>query len=402
MAFRPLLILMCVYLGLTLSGLHAMAALLKDFIVLWDLSNTEAGWLNSSQYLAYVAAVPIIAFSERIDAKRLLLAGTVFNVVGYLGFALLADGLWSAVAFRILQGIGFAFTYMPGVKAITDRVTAEQRGRAASIYVSSFATTTSFSILIAGAIADVFSWREAFLLPALTNALAFVLILFALPPALPEQGEGPRRALFDFSVELKDPRMRGFVIAAAMHTVELLAVRGWTVVLLVVASAHWAWLDQYTILVIATGLVLLGVPCSMIGGELGHRYGFARASGLAMACSAIACGAVGFSLGGPLWLFAGLVLIHNIFVLADSGALNGGAAQAAFPGRRGAAITLMAFANAIGSLIGPVLFGFMLDLGGGRQATWAWGLAFLTISLCVIIGVAALNHGMRARPMPKA
>ena len=110
-----------------------MAALLPTFIEIWSLTNTEAGWLNSSQYLAYVAAVPIIAFSERIDAKRLLLAGTLFNVIGYLGFALLADGLWSAVAFRVLQGIGFAFTYMPGVKAITDRVSPEQRGRGASI-----------------------------------------------------------------------------------------------------------------------------------------------------------------------------------------------------------------------------------------------------------------------------
>ncbi|NBT43155.1 MAG: MFS transporter, partial [Alphaproteobacteria bacterium] len=58
MSFRHLLVLMCIYLGLTLSGLHAMAALLPTFIEIWSLTNTEAGWLNSSQYLAYVAAVP--------------------------------------------------------------------------------------------------------------------------------------------------------------------------------------------------------------------------------------------------------------------------------------------------------------------------------------------------------
>jgi len=393
MAFRPLLILMCVYLGLTLSGLHAMAALLKDFIEMWGLSNTEAGWLNSSQYLAYVVAVPLIALSERIDAKRLLLIGTIFNVAGYLGFAYLADGLWSAVAFRILQGIGFALTYMPGVKAITDRCSPDQRGRAASIYVSSFATTTSFSIIIAGGIADLFSWREAFVLPAITNAIAFVLILIALPPATPEQGEGPRRALFDFRHELADPRMRGYVVAGTMHTLELLAVRGWTVVMLLVAVPD---LDAYWVYAIATFLILIGVPTSMAGGEFGHRRGFAYASAIAMACSALACGVVGFTVGGPLWLFILVVILHNCFVLADSGSLNGGAAQAAAPGRRGAAITLMAFANALGSLIGPVLFGFVLDHTGGRDSVWAWGLAFLTVSLCVILGVAALNRGMAA------
>jgi len=396
MALRPLLILMCVYLGLTLSGLHAMAALLSDFIELWGLNNTEAGWLNSSQYFAYVAAVPIIALSDRIDAKRLMLVGTIFNIFGYLGFALLADGLWSGVAFRILQGVGFALTYMPGVKAITDRVTPAQRGRATSIYISSFATTTSFSLIVGGMIADAYSWREAFYLPALTNAIAGILILTALPSVAPEPTRGPRRALLDFRDELRDPTIRGYVIAATMHTVELLAVRGWTVVFLIVASERWDWLDQTTIYAIATFLILIGMPCSMIGGEIGHRRGFAYASMMAMLFSAIACAFVGFAIAWPLWVFIGLVLMHNIFVLADSGALNGGAAESAPNERRGATVTLMAFANALGSLIGPVLFGFVLDMAGGRQEPVAWGLAFFTISVCVMIGVFALKTGMRS------
>ena len=396
MALRPLLILMCVYLGLTLSGLHAMAALTPTFIEIWGLSNTEAGWLNSSQYLAYVAAVPVIALSERIDAKRMMLAGTLFNVVGYLGFAYLADGLWSGVAFRILQGVGFAFTYMPGAKAISDRVTDAQRGRAVSIYISSFATTTSFSLFIGGAVADLFSWREAFVLPAITNALAGLLILWALPAARPEAPAGRQRALLDFRDEFRDPMMRGYVIAATMHTLELLAVRAWTVVFLFVAAARWPWLDDYTIYAISTFLILIGMPCSMLGGEIGHRRGFAYASAMAMGGSAIACALVGFTIAGPLWLFALMVLIHNLFVLADSGALNGGAASAARPGRRGAAITLMAFANALGSLIGPILFGFVLDLSGGRDVYTAWAFAFITISICVLFGVWALERGMRA------
>lgn len=397
MALRPLLILMCVYLGLTLSGLHAIAALLPDFIELWELSNTEAGWLNGSQYLGYIASVPLLAFTERVDAKRMMLVGVVLNALGYLGFALLADGLWSGVGFRVVQGVGFALTYMPGVKAITDRVAVDQRGRAASIYVSSFATVTSFSIIVAGVIADAYGWRAAFLLPAATNVAAGLLILLFLPAKAPEEGEGPRRALFDFGQELKDPRMRGFVIAATMHSIELLAIRGWTVVLLGMAFASVAWMDQDAIRLLAAFLILIGVPSSMVGGEFGHRRGFAYASALAMAASALACGAVGLSIEGPLWLFCGLILIHNIFVLADSGSLNGGAAAAALPGRRGAAITLMAFANAVGSLAGPILFGVMLDVGG-REAPWAWALAFLTTAACVIVGVAALHGGLKRTP----
>lgn len=397
MALRPLLILMCAYLGLTLTGMHAMGALLPRFIDMWSLSETEAGLLTSAMFVAYIGTVPLIALSEKIDAKPMLLAGTLCNIVGYLGFGMLADGLWSGIGFRVLQGIGFALTYMPGVKAISDRVDGSQRGRAASIYVSSFATTTSFSFVLAILIADAFTWRAAFILPAITNAAAFVLILLALPRAAPEKApDGPRRAVLDFRDELRDPRMRGFFIAATMHTVELLGVRAWSVAFFVFAAGVYGLEPNLFIAACCAGfLTFIGMPTSMAGGEYGHKHGFAFASGVAMACSAIACAAVGFSVLGPLALFVGLVLIHNCFVLADSGALNGGAAAAALPGRRGAAITLMAFANAIGSFIGPVLFGFVLDIAGGRQDPYAWGFAFMSLSLCVIIGVWALNGAMR-------
>ena len=397
MALRPLLVLMCVFLGLTLTGMHAMGALLPRFIDMWSLSETEAGLLTSVMFVAYIGTIPLIALTEKIDVKSLLLIGVIFNITGYLGFSLLADGLWSGVGFRVLQGVGFGLTYMPGVKAISDRVSADQRGRSVSIYVSSFATTTSFSFVFAILVADAWSWRGAFLLPAITNAAAFFLILFGLPKATPEVLTiGPRRALLDFRDEIRDPVMRGYFIAATMHTVELLGLRAWSVAFFVFAASVYGFEPNLFIAACLAGfLTFIGMPTSMAGGEYGHRRGFAYASGIAMACSSIACAAVGFSAMGPLLLFVVFVLLHNCFVLADSGALNGGAAAAALPGRRGAAITLMAFANAIGSFIGPLLFGFVLDVSGGRQDPWAWGFAFMSLSVCAIIGVAALNRGMR-------
>jgi len=398
MAFRPLIVLICVYLGLTLTGLHTTATLLGNFIEIWGLNNTEAGWLNGSQYVGYIAAVPLLAFSERIDAKRMLLAGVALNVIGYLGFALLADGLWSGVVFRLAQGVGFALSYMPGVKAVTDRVNEAERGRGTSLYVSSFSIVSSVSVILAGFLLETHGWRAAYFMPAATNVAAGLLILFLLPQKAPEQGAGPRRALFDFGHELRDPRMRGFLIGVSMHCIELLAVRGWTIVLLGMALAPVGWIGPEAVVLIVAALFVLGAPTSMIVREFGHRRGFAFAAAAAMALSALVCFGVGLSVQGPLWLLGIFILAHNLLVLADAGALNGGATQAALPGRRGAAVTLIAFANAIGSLIGPILFGAMLDLGGGRGEPWAWALAFGATSICVIVGVAALRKGMRQAP----
>jgi len=45
-------------------------------------------------------------------------------------FALLADGFWSALAARALTGIGWAGTYMTGLKLLADKVDEKQMSRA--------------------------------------------------------------------------------------------------------------------------------------------------------------------------------------------------------------------------------------------------------------------------------
>ena len=46
--------------------------------------------------------------------------GTGLTALSHFGFALFADGFWSALFLRLLAGIGWAGTYMPGLKAIAD------------------------------------------------------------------------------------------------------------------------------------------------------------------------------------------------------------------------------------------------------------------------------------------
>ena len=395
MSMRLLIILMCSFLGLTLLGMHATPALLPLFVDMWGLSNTEAGWIAGIPYLTYLIGVSFVGITDRIDARRMLILGAMVNVIGYGGMGL-ADGFWSAMAFRTLQGLGFAWTYLPGVKAISDRVMGADKGRAGSIYVSSFAVCSSLSLLAAAETKDAFGWEWAFVLPACTNLMAAALILFLLPSTVPEGAEDGRvaklRFIPDFRSVFRNRVAFGYIIGAFAHHFELLAVRAWTVAFLTwVVATRPEVPDSFNVPLVATILILIGVPTSMAGGEFAHRAGYAKAAFLVMTASAVAALFVGFSAAWSLWLLIGLVLMHNCFVLADSGMLNGGAVNASDPTQRGNTVAVFGVAAAAGGLAGPVLFGVILDNTGNGQTADSWGWAFAAVGAVILFGAVMVR-----------
>ena len=386
-----LIVLMCAFLALTLLGMHAVPALLPLFVEIWSLSNTEAGWIAGIPYLTYMIGVAFVGVTDRIDARKMLILGALINVVGYGGMGL-ADGFWSALFFRILQGLGFAWTYMPGVKAISDRIAGGDRGRASSIYVSSFAVGSSVSLLLAAEIAAAFGWQWAFVVPALSNLVAAAMMWALLPAVVPEFADRPLKIIPDFRPVFANRPALGFVIGSFAHNFELLALRAWTVTFLTwVVAARADVPADFNVPLVAMLLILIGVPTSVAGGEFGHRSGHARSAFAVMVASALIALLVGFSAAWPIWLFAGLVLAHNLFVLADSATLNAGALNAAASDQRGNTVAAFGTAAAAGGLIGPVLIGVILDVTGGGESAASWGFAFASLGIVMLSGALAVR-----------
>src|SRR5215471_9585951 len=87
-------------------GAFALPALLPGYIDRWALSKTEAGWLVGIFLAAYVVMVPIlVALTDRMPVRRVYLLGTGLTAISHIGFALLADGFWSAFLSRVLAGV---------------------------------------------------------------------------------------------------------------------------------------------------------------------------------------------------------------------------------------------------------------------------------------------------------
>ena len=78
-------------------GAFALPALLPDYIARWNLSKTEAGWIVGIFFAAYVVMVPVlVALTDRVPVRRVYMLGTGLTSLSHFGFALFADGFWSA------------------------------------------------------------------------------------------------------------------------------------------------------------------------------------------------------------------------------------------------------------------------------------------------------------------
>lgn len=378
-------------------GFHGSAALLPQFIDTWRLSATEAGWLLGVMSLCAFLASPAIALTDRIDARWVMFAGTLFNVAGYGGFGWLADGLASAMFFRGMMGVGFALSYMPGIKAIGDRVDADRQAKTTSIYISSFSICSSLSVVIAGTVAAEFGWRWAYAVPVATNLVAGAMLVAILPPSARKPSPSAGRAgagPFGFRAVAGNRPALGFVVGGFAHTAELLALRGWTVAFLAfVATLHPGSSPDVSLSLVATLLILLGVPSGIAGGSLGARYGLARVAVIVMMLSALVGMIVGFAARWPYWLFfLGPLVLQNVLVMADAGALSAGVMERADPLRRGSTVAFYTMIASIGSFVGPVLFGVVLDATGGRRSADAWGFAFASIGVVSLVSGLALHR----------
>src|SRR5262245_42218225 len=156
--------LVCAAQVLVQIGAFFWPALLPGMMSLWQLSNSEAGWITASFYGAYMLSVPVlVTLTDRVDPKHVYLFGVASTMAGHLLFGLLADGFWSALLLRACTGMGWAGTYMTGLKLLADRVDAKMMSRATAGHAASIGISGALSFATGDLIAAAAGWRTAFL-----------------------------------------------------------------------------------------------------------------------------------------------------------------------------------------------------------------------------------------------
>lgn len=381
---------MCAAQACAQIGAFSVAALLPTLIAVWSLSNTEAGWITGIYYAAYTIAVPLLAsLTDRIDAKRIYLGCVAMTAAAFVGFAWVTTGFWSALAFRALMGAGWAGTYMPGLKALSDLTEGRQQSRAVAAHAAAVGVSGALSFGVAGVVNGWLGWQWALVPGALGAALAFVLVLIGVPSLAVKPAIGARGSLLDFRPILRNRSALAYSIAYCVHTWEMSALRGWVVAFLAFVAAQtpgtWTPCAPATV---ASLMGLVGVAASVWGNELSIRLGRRRFVLVTMLTSAAFAAVIGFSAMLPYAGAAVLVLLYAMAIWSDSSSLTAGSAGSAEPGRRGATLAVHSTLGYAGGFLGPLVLGVTLDALGDASVL-GWGLAFGHVTIALVLGALA-------------
>lgn len=396
----PLIAVFLIAQVISMLGSGSFPALLPFFIETWSLSKTDAGWINGVYYAGYLVAVPIlVSLTDRVPPRRIYILCIFVTALSAAGFALFTDGFWGAIVFRTLGGIGVAGTYMPGLKLLNDHLEqafpGRDHSRATAFYVSGFGVGMSMSYFVTDAITEAADWHWAFGAAAVGPLLAIILIHTALPRRDPDLGRRPDTHLLDFRPVLRCRAAMAYVLAYTAHNFELFALRSWLVAFLVFAAAtHPGFTPPASAATITAVAILLGPIGSVLGNELSQRIGRPRAVSLLMLASTAFAFTIGFTAYLDFRIVIAAAILYTILVTADSASITAGVIAAAPAGYRGATMAVHSSIGFLGSFLGPVAFGVVLDLadpsgiGGSTMGSWIW--AFVMSGVVVALGPVAL------------
>ncbi|MBR1126047.1 MFS transporter [Bradyrhizobium lablabi] len=370
-------------------------ALLASFLIPeWQLTGAQAGLLAGSGAAGYMLAVPVLAtLTDRIDARKILIAGSAVSALGTLLFGLFATGLWSGALFNALAGIGFAGAYMPGLKALTDRLDPGDSSRAVTFYTSSFSLGVGLSFLVSQLVAENLGWRAAFTITAL-GPIVMLTASALLKPIEPKPANG--RRLLNFTPVVRNTNAMGFVLGYGAHCFELYGIRTWVVAFWTFVIAKHGQPSVLTPLIVSFVFSILAMPASILGNELALKLGRHRAITLVMFASASVALLIGLMSDKSPWMLLPLLLVYAITVPADSGALTSGMTMAADPENRGATMAMHSTVGFSLSALGAWALGVALDAGGGPGNATAWTGAFAVLAFGILLGPLALYWSRKA------
>ncbi|WP_372073538.1 MFS transporter [Tistrella mobilis] len=390
---------LCEVLSMAAYGCYpALLPLLRDD---WGLSNGTAGWISSAFFVGYVAAVPVLTgATDRVDARRVYIGSLTLIALATLGFGSFATGPLSAGLFQALAGAGFAGSYMPGLKILSDHVRGPKASRAVASYTACFSLGAGLSVWLAGLVAAAGGWQAGFWSAGALAATALVLALIAVPatpPPAPAAGIRHRPWWMppDFRPVLRNRRAIAYTLAYAGHCWEMFGLRSWLVAFLVHAGAAAAWASSLGGAIIASGILT-----SFFGNEMAMRLGRRRWITVAMSVTAVLAGVTAAVAGAPLALVLVVVAVYNLMVMADSASLTAGAVAESDPSVRGAAMAMHALLGFGGAILSPITFGLALDGAGGDGDPLGWAAGFAVLALGGLAGLAAFRRIGGGGPPP--
>lgn len=375
----------------------ALAALLGPIMTELRLSYTEAGFLSTAFFYAYLAMqLPAGMLGDRFGRRRLLLVGIVLGAVAS-ALTGLAGSFLSLFLARLLTGLSQGFLFSNDRALINATTPPEKMALGQGVSFSGAGLGTTLGLLLAGTLGVVLAWRSVFLLFALPPLVAAVLLWRLVPePPRAARGSAPVGAVRRI-LGSRDFWLLGMSGIMPISVQFILA--SWGPLLFVEIGVNdlgrSASLASLQGVVAPAGLLLSGLLADRLHGRGVGRKVVIAAALVLVGGSTIGMGAV-IGAQGPAWLLTLLLLASSFSVWCTWGpayAIVGELFPAAMLGKAFGLSNTVWF---VGAVLGPLVTGRIKDVTGSFAAGLVLAGALAALSALAILALRpAFRHEAR-------
>jgi MFS family permease len=369
----------------------------------WGLSNRAAGSISSaSQAGTALSLVVLSAMADYWGPRAVFLVSSVVAVVVALALPVLAQGQASAVLLFFVMAVVVAGSYTPGVMLIAGRFEPGRRGGAVGWFLASSSLGYVLALAAGGWVVASAGWRAALWALALGPLVCLAVSIGLFRDRRPSAAAvaAPR---FSLDTGLRGNRAGQFIVAGyVFHSWELLGMWAWTPAFMAaVLVAHGASPERSAGW--GAGLAALfhvmGIVAGSTGGWLSDRWGRTAVIAWMMAVSTLCSFTFGWMLETPLLAVALLGCLYGYAALGDSPVYSTAITETVPASRLGSALAIRSLLGFGAGAISPWVFGWMLDLLGGRESSAAWGWAFSMLGIGGVLGLVTI---LWLRRLPEA
>ncbi len=350
-----------------------------------SFSATEANtqWVVSS--FSAALAFSMLAYgriSDRLGRRRVVLFGlTVFCIGSAISYW--ADSLGMLIFGRVVQAVGVAAGSTMGRAVAADILPPEKLARGVSYMTMALVVGPMLAPVVAGYLVTAVGWRS---IPLLLGACAAVLLLLAIR-WMPETHQ-PAAGMEGGSAAEGDRPARKSPFLTSWFT-------GHLIVLIAVQVGVYGFLSASPYLVIDLlgyepfhfGYVFIYLTCGYLLGNAFSGWGVLSSRGL------LACGICSYGIGGAVMLGLTLNGVVNLYSIVGPALLlsfaNGisqpqcmAAALSVAPRRRGAASSIVGFAQIMAGGLGFQIVGW---LPGGSPSPMT-----MVVCICALLGALGI------------
>ncbi len=342
-------------------SLGPLAPFLKDGL---GLSRAQVGMFTSATYLGYIVlAIPWGRLADSIGPRKVLLFSSLLQGIAYLGFSR-APSFLPAFLAVFISGTGYGAITAATVKGLVNWFPARMRATTIGIKQTGAPVGGALCALVLPTLAVAFTWRTAATAVGFT-IIASAVICFLLYRDSPGRELSPASTTRQKGALLRILKNRDIILVGLVSIAYGMLEFSMTtyLVLYIKESLLLTAVAAGTFLAVAqvcggSGRILWGVVSDRLMG--GRRRGILIMLGLMGAVMLMVLSLWASRM--PVWLTYVTVAVFGATGMGWFGVQLTLASELAASGLAATGTALVMTITSVGSLLGPPIFGYLVDL----------------------------------------